>query len=378
MAQGALTDDNSVWPEDRPVSALPSPSTPAPAPSDPYNGYWIPKILAGLANTIKSGATLPGDVATGKADINDPQTQARVPDMTGLVMGGGLAGPSEADMTNMGFRLYHGTPYYFEKPSTEFIGAGQGAQSYGWGLYGAQAEGVAKDMRDQLAFDPRDKIGDIIYNEGAKQGPRTRSIADIMSKTRGLEQFASDPRITNLAETALQEMDAQGLHSPEGVRAFQQLDKILPPPSKGHMQEWEVNADPSHFLDWNATVGDQSQHVTDALQRANFWPYLDEHLNERFTYNNPTGQDIYRWFTEDMDPSEASNELLKAGIPGIKTLDQRSRMNAKTYGLSENDPQMTRNFVIPDENMIKVVRHYNAAGVPGLLGQMAAPQTQGQ
>jgi hypothetical protein len=69
-----------------PVSALPSPSTPAPTPQQPS-----PYYAANLAHSIYSGVTLPGDVATGKASMTDPATQNRVMDLTGLVQGGGLA-----------------------------------------------------------------------------------------------------------------------------------------------------------------------------------------------------------------------------------------------------------------------------------------------
>ena len=144
-----------------PVSATPSPSTPA--PSDPYNGYIIPRILGNLW----SSATAPGDVAQGNASMTDPATQERVMGMTGLMSGAPEAETgAAADTLGAGFRLYHGTKNFFEQPSTKYIGEGQGAQSYGWGLYGAQAEPVALDMRNQLSGDAI-KIGDQVYRPPA-------------------------------------------------------------------------------------------------------------------------------------------------------------------------------------------------------------------
>lgn len=268
-----LTDDNSVWPEDQPPAPQPQPS--------PY--YWV-----NLAKSLWSGATLPGDVATGKASMADPATQRRVMDMTGTVMGGGLVEPAEADALNSGFRLFHGTKTKFEQPSNEFINTGQGAQSYGWGHYGAQAEPVALDMRDQLS-------------------------------------------------------------GPHG----------------GHMQEWEVNADPEHFLDWDYTLGDQSKHVSGALEKS--WPDLEDIMQDRYPYRNATGREVYHWLTDDLSPQEASEELLSKGIPGIRYMDQVSRLKAaKNLGIAT--PDATRNFVLPDPSIIKVKRYYNAAGVPMTFG----------
>jgi hypothetical protein len=71
-----LTDDGSTWPQAQQGAP--------PAPQSQDSGYWWPKILQGLWNTAKSGATLPGDVATGQASMADPATQGRVGDMAAL------------------------------------------------------------------------------------------------------------------------------------------------------------------------------------------------------------------------------------------------------------------------------------------------------
>ena len=47
-------------------------------------------------------------------------------------------------------KVYHGTPYNFEQFSTENIGTGEGAQSFGWGLYFTNQEGIARFYADSL------------------------------------------------------------------------------------------------------------------------------------------------------------------------------------------------------------------------------------
>ena len=69
MAQ-VLTDDGTVWPEDQSTAPAQS-NSPAPA-SDPYNGYWLPRILGNLWASAKDVANIPNDLYSGKLDLNDP------------------------------------------------------------------------------------------------------------------------------------------------------------------------------------------------------------------------------------------------------------------------------------------------------------------
>ena len=70
-SSGVLTDDGTVWPEDKPA-------TPSPQQSGGFQ--WSPMSVPGIAsrlgNALMGAASLPGDVATGKIDMNDPM-QAR-------------------------------------------------------------------------------------------------------------------------------------------------------------------------------------------------------------------------------------------------------------------------------------------------------------
>lgn len=47
-------------------------------------------------------------------------------------------------------RAWHGSPYRFERPSLDYVGEGEGAQSYGWGLYLAESRGVGEHYRNAL------------------------------------------------------------------------------------------------------------------------------------------------------------------------------------------------------------------------------------
>ena len=51
---------------------------------------------------------------------------------------GGIKSKAQVD-------VYHGSPYNFDKFTTEAIGTGEGAQAFGWGLYFTDLESIAKD-----------------------------------------------------------------------------------------------------------------------------------------------------------------------------------------------------------------------------------------
>jgi hypothetical protein len=361
MAWGALTDDNSVWPEDQPAQPNPPPDA----------GFkWSPGSIPGILASLWSGATLPGDVATGKASMADPQTQARVGDLTGVSMlGAGAAPAASSDAMNMGFRLYHGTAANFEKPSTKFINTGQGAQTYGWGLYGAQAEPVALDMRDQLATDPRQIVNKALHT--AANIKNTALPDDDPTHILGLVKqyltpYLPDTELRDLATKAVYGTNPDGTYTQEGINAFRQLDTRLPPPNRGHMQEWNVNADPEHFLEWEQHLSDQSPYVENAA--------ADLAAKMRLPMGNATGQHLYQRLREATGgPQEASQALGEAGIPGIRVLDQLSRRKMER-SIAPPESELSRNFVIPDENLIEVVRRYGLAGLGVALGAGALTQ----
>ena len=74
--------------------------------------------------------------------------------------------------------IYTGSGADYEKPSLHYIGTGEGAQVYGWGLYGSNVRGVAEsyamepqtnpeilDSENRSAFDP---TGDAVADEARK------------------------------------------------------------------------------------------------------------------------------------------------------------------------------------------------------------------
>lgn len=114
------------------------------------------KLFGGAINSL---ATLPKraiDASTQDVQhLGEPdyQRQSIGPAVeTAMTMTGGAGVvPAEANSLRMGIKAYHGSPHDFDRFSMDKIGTGEGAQSYGHGLYFAENEGTAKSYRDALA-----------------------------------------------------------------------------------------------------------------------------------------------------------------------------------------------------------------------------------
>jgi hypothetical protein len=215
--------------------------------------------------------------------------------------------------TPTGIRAYHGSPHDFERFDMSRIGTGEGAQAYGHGLY-----------------------------------------------------FAENPAVSQTYKTAGME------------------------PKAGHMYEVNINANPEHFLDYGKPLNEQPQAdvIRDALFPKNIFGNPQYPKGNAFKNSNGTWTAIDQrtgGYISGFDSKEAANNfmqehyfkhgaledpevtqrLAKAGIPGIKYLDQGSR-SAGTG---------TSNYVVFDDKLIDIIRKYGIAGLGAYLGasQLSIP-----
>jgi hypothetical protein len=289
------------------------------------------------------------------------------------------------------------------------IGTGEGAQAYGYGLYGAEAEGIARGYRDALTT-PVD------YRGGGYPSADTdlaaKKVADAMGPN-------SDPANVIASEAnkyryQAQQMRAKIDNQPTAVReanerlaaSFERIaddiEKLNPDDfqlNSGRMYELNINANPEDFLDWDKPLSEQPN----VLSRLGYSIMDEDAIHAEATrimeampggawMNDPaskaridelqamldrkapsgTGQDFYRGGSSDDvtgilsqmgygDPAARSQELREAGIPGIRYLDAGSR------GAGDG----SRNYVIFDENLIEIVRKYGIAGAAAMLGVSA-------
>lgn len=316
-------------------------------------GAWAGKHY--VVDPIADAAGLTGDVMSGKygsqPSPDNPEFMGRVLNAAGLVTGGSMAAPVERDALGMGVRAYHGSPHDFDEfelsPRTSMTG--EGAQKYGHGLYLAESEDVAKNYRDALS--PQDENRWLFDGEELRKNMTGDEVID-----RLLNELVDDPYVSvHEARQAIADWhdDYNSSLGDEGYYdaashlkgVAKEVESRLERPSLGHVYETEIDAPVEHFLDWDKPLHEQSPFVQQALRAAG--------LAEK----TGTGKSAYYKLSGPKEDAVQATEVLrKAGVPGIRYLDQFSRGSGKG----------THNLTVFDDGLISIVKKYGIAGIMAL------------
>ena len=246
---------------------------------------------------------------------------------------------------------YHGTPHKFDKFDVSKIGTGQGAQSYGHGLYFAENPKVAGEYMQQLAPKkttirvPGEKpiIGELTLNKNEREAARTLrgyggdyeqaiNAATMMEKYPGVDPYI-DP--TKIRKT-LNEWKSKGA--------------TLEVETPGKTLKVDIKPSADKFLDWDKPLSEQPKSVVDQLRKAGL---IDKEgyvgsLSGAKHIDDITGDDLHAIIKEQYANNYGDKRLLSVkgknadeavskylndlGIPGIRYLDQGSRGAGKgTY-----------------------------------------------
>lgn len=261
-------------------------------------------------------------------------------------------------------RAYHGSPHEFEKFDPEFIGTGEGAQSYGHGLYFAENPEVAESYHRELAdpqlylkgkpledikFQSPEYYADMALKNAFKSDFRAPSESPFRSSSHHLEALREHGRLPDddTYERAMQIMQDWKNAGAEVKRP-------------GHVYEVDINAPQEHFIDWDRRISSQEPVVERLDKISEQLPSNSRVADYLLTparrlpqdQRSWTGADLMRQLHGEIGDREASQLLSAAGIPGSKYLDQGSR------GFGEG----TRNYVVFDPNLIDIKNKYAEGG----------------
>lgn len=291
---------------------------------------------------------------------------------------------------------YHGTPYHFNRFDIRKIGAGEGNQAYGHGLYFAGHEPVSEWYRHQLSVrnDPLLKkygIEDVGHVIGGHLSDAGGDAAELVAQYARLRQRLVDGGERDKATKNM-------------IRDYDRRIEYLTDPqrSKGHLYQVGIDADPAKLLDYDLPFVDQSQHVQgrvgpameesvdrqiDAikktLEKGNYndhpafqgkgWrrdrpllPGVRAGLEgkllalEQARHTSFPGKEIYKRIglpakSESEGAVKASQRLLEMDIPGLRYKDAGSRAPGQ---------QGSHNFVMFNDNMLRILRQYGVVGIP--------------
>jgi hypothetical protein len=248
-------------------------------------------------------------------------------------IGGAMARMNADGTLTPGILAYHGSPHAFEGPwDISKVGTGEGNISFGHGLYFAESPGVASGYRPepelQTLHDPQGQritFGTDDPERMALMHLREKGSFDAARAALAKDQayFAGqDP--ADVFGDALRNLDQ-----------WQRGGYTLKRP--GASYQVALNENPEHFLDWDAPLHRQHPVVRQALK--------DVGLPSIVTQGGqlPTGQMAYMRLAREQEPVGfagmlpnqdeqgfygASQALLDAGLPGVKYLDQHSRLGS--------------------------------------------------
>lgn len=319
------------------------------ATSNTVGGYIADQraqaVAAGLLDPNTGMPTVAGMQAAGQAYAAGMGTDAN--GMTGGMVGG--------------IKAYHGSPHSFSKFDNAAIGTGEGAQTFGHGLYFAENEGVARSYRDALSGNAPPNV------KGADGVPvaMSKTAQDLYQAHFGDAKAALDQFKAHYDTLTPGQKLRSG--ADETLASLQAVDEnpMQASVTRGHMYEVNLNAQPEHFIDYDKPLSEQhpvvQNGVVNAWNAGGFGAKTGQPGATAQDLLNTNGGAVVRMMSE-ADPALASQALNAQGIPGIRYLDSGSR----TDGVG------TSNYVAFDPATIEIMRKYGLVGTAGAGAAAAA------
>ena len=280
----------------------------------------------------------------------------------------------------------HASPHSFRKFDTAFMGKGEGAQAYGWGLYFAENPEVNRSYLNQFAQDKatwRFRELEASNVDDMARGLRDRivfpehvnrfepGVLDAVYSVLGdLSDARGDKRkIEAIKEELREDIRINEGYSDQYPQAKRQADaeNIAYQYLLDHLDEIEVRTGmPSNyrvelnvedyldFMEGGELLFWDKGYGSSTTSRIGDW-LLDEGKEEAYSLFNDKdpengywmGGKIYRSLEDALgSPREASEFLLRHGVRGIRYADGFSRWKA--------EEKQTYNYVIFDGNDIKI------------------------
>lgn len=226
---------------------------------------------------------------------------------------GVLIGPATFSIT-----AHHGTPHKVDRFTTEKIGTGEGAQAYGWGLYFAANEAIAKHYKNTIRPNLSPEMRENMLETG---------ITDFNEIVKSLEDYiAKFPKWRDVYNPLLNEA--------KQLAAF-----------SGNLYTVTLNVTDDQLLDWDKPLAEQSEKVREILAKImQGFEGTGREFYEGMMYFQGRNKGDSEGKVVATNPAAASKSFADAGIRGIRFLDGNSRSQGEG----------SYNYVIFDEADITI------------------------
>jgi hypothetical protein len=275
---------------------------------------------------------------------------------------------------------WHGSPYQFDKFTTEKIGTGEGAQAFGWGLYFTDLESIARSYANMA--NTKQASYNILQSQSFKDFTKdisenslisailnlfdTYSSVDGVSKNRIIEEYKEviedkNKRIKQKGENwSLKSQFERDIKSYENLISFlnKKSENDILNALKNFKNEKEFSRnlykvsihkgktpDQYTWLEWDKPFSENLlQRIIKQGTKENVMPKLTKDLD------GYSGKEIYNILKNNIFNSnkEASLFLLRAGIDGIKYPAESISRGATS------DTARGFNYVVFDENAVSI------------------------
>jgi len=270
---------------------------------------------------------------------------------------------------------WHGSPYQFDKFTTEKIGTGEGAQAFGWGLYFTDLESIARGYAQNLATlnikTTTQQISDAVKKFNIKNGLPSNYNYSILADVLVSNNMNIDKAI-DFYNKSIQKR-TEDYNNPENkFRAGYLLESIKdeqselktliglkenntsikPPERLLYKVSLHNGKKPSEYtwLEWDKPLTKEQRNIIiKAIE--------DKDFKTRTAYGNPlevvdtlgtTGKQVYESLAFEFGQKQASLLLLENGIDGVK-YPAESIARAAT-----SDTARGFNYVVFDENAVSI------------------------
>jgi hypothetical protein len=337
-------------------------------------GDWLRGLFSGpgMVDQMQASSQRFRDVAGTQglaAAMRDPEHERLATgvaggfDFTGGIGLGGMAGV---------IRAYHGSPHTFDKFDMSKLGTGEGAQAYGHGLYFAENPEVAKsyitanasggrpvatfdgvpltELKDKpAALEWLDSYGDVATTRAALKGRKDhvlKELDELIASGRLQEPGSHYTVDLDVNHEDLLDWDAPLSQQPEKVRKALEGLGIKPPPApvihEAGRSLIAVMPDGSGRVGKLDANGEVSVLSSDGMSSTGYPSRADWEKSLQSYQDSRAGESAYQALG---GPEKAAAALRAAGVPGIRYLD----------GGSRTDGEGTRNFVMFDDQLAKIV-----------------------
>jgi hypothetical protein len=240
--------------------------------------------------------------------------------------------------------VFHGSPHIFDKFSLEHVGAGEGAQAFGWGLYFTNEKAIAEFYRDKLSAQWRSgddmKWGGKTALEHYEAADRRGEYGKLMVLERIMLHNPKSEIVASLKE-GIADGDSQAV---DGMAYLKTLPDEAFAPTAGRLYEVDIPEDNEYLL-WDRPITAQPEAVKAALKKSGLWKDLKANLSDfsspQSTRGKLKGENIYSYLAWKLGSEEsASRRLNELGIPGLKypagSIAQTRKKNNYNYVLFDD------------------------------------------